>query len=196
MTKNTFSVTYKVRNTDIGTAISPIETKVSGKVRNGSIVLPTNAMQALGFALENLWLFLAGNTQFKTCEIEIEGMVIDSKYVRMLQKQGRAAFELNFPILREGIAGDLAVTFPEVWGKGYMRDTDRNGVFKNTKTFSTDQIAAQVVERAKMVRFVTKLVKEDAADSVWDSALKAKQLQITAKRKEERKLALIAAAKA
>ena len=74
-------------------------------------------------------------------------------------------FQLNFGIVRESILAQLAFTSEETMTE-YIRHTDRNGLYKNVKSFTVQQVAAQAKEQLRLTRDLTRWVKEDAKDSV------------------------------
>lgn len=187
--KSTFAVDYKVVNTDPGTDAPVVTKSIDKRVKNGKIAVATSFMQALSFAMDDLWMFLAGNGQYKKCTIEVGGIKIPDTLIRTLKNPSRANFELEFPKLRDYIAGEIAVSNREI-GIKFLRETDRAKHYESVKdeSVSFEMIAAQVIERRKMVSFVTKLVKEDAKSSVWPPELLERQKKITEQRKAERKL--------
>jgi hypothetical protein len=187
--KSTFAVDYKVVNTDPGTDAPVVTKSIDKRVRDGKIAVATSFMQSLGFALDDLWMFVAGNGQYKSCTIEVGGVKIPEKFVRILKNPSRANFEMSFAVLRDYVAGEIAVLNKET-GVKFLRETDRAGHFQSVKdeSVTSEIIAAQVIERRKMVAFATKLVKEDAKSSVWPPELLERQKQITERRKAERKL--------
>jgi hypothetical protein len=79
----------------------------------------------------------------------------------------------------------LAFTSDEA-GVQYIRDTDRNGVFKNQKTFSNEQIAAQAKEQLRLTRDLTRWVKEDAKDSVVPENVSQRRAQLAESAKAKR----------
>lgn len=94
-------------------------------------------------------------------------------------------FRIEFANIREHILAQLALSSEEA-GVEYIRATDINGVFKNTKSFTTEQIAAQAKERLRVVRDVTRWVKADAQDSVVPTEVAVRRLQLAEAAKQKR----------
>jgi hypothetical protein len=190
MTKNTkISVDYKVVNTDPGIDAPVVSKSINQKLRDKVIIEASSFMQALGFAIEDLWYFLTENGQYKKSTVEIGGIKLPDSLTSILKNPSRANFEMSFPKIREYVSGEMAVASPSV-GVQYLRETDRSGIFNSVKdaAITTNMVAAQALERRKMSNFVVKLVKEDAKASVWPEELLVKQAAITAAKKAARKL--------
>ena len=118
--------------------------------------------QAVGLALVEAHRSL--NKQYDAPVVNIEGVELTSTEIKKLMKS-YMDFQIEFALLRESILAQLAFTSEEA-KTDYIRSTDLNGVFKNTKSFTTEQLAAQAKERLRLTRDVTRWIKEDAKSSV------------------------------
>lgn len=94
-------------------------------------------------------------------------------------------FDISFEVIREHILAELALS-SEAASIEYIRRTDINNVFKNQKTFTTQQVSAQIKERIRMVKDVVKWTLEDAKDSVVPEAVKQRRLQLAEQAKAKR----------
>jgi hypothetical protein len=114
--------------------------------------------QAMNFANEVM------NSQYDEPVVNIAGVELPAALAKKF-KVSHWDFEIEFGNIREYIMAQLAFTSDEA-GAEYIRATDINGVYKNTKSFTPQQIAAQAKERLRMTRDITRWVKEDAKSSV------------------------------
>ena len=123
------------------------------------------------------------NTQYDAPKVTIADVLLTDAQAKKF-KLSFWDFQVEFGNIREGIMAQLAFTSVEA-GTQYIRDTDRNGVFSNQKTFTLEQIAAQAKEQLKLTRDLTRWVKEDAKDSVVPAEVVARReyLQESAKAK-------------
>lgn len=94
-------------------------------------------------------------------------------------------FQLNFGIVRESILAQSAFNSEESMTE-YMRHTDRNGVYKNVKSFSVQQVAAQAKEQLRLTRDLTRWVKEDAKASVVPQEVQERRLALAEAAKQKR----------
>ena len=94
-------------------------------------------------------------------------------------------FQLNFGIVRENILAYSAFTSEETMTE-YMRHTDRNGVYKNTKKFTAQQVAAQAKEQLRLTKDLTRWVKEDAKASVVPEAVAERRLALAEASRQKR----------
>ena len=199
MAKSTekFAVTFKITNTAPETTVVPIEREVTQSLRDSNgkgkfvIHVATSWDQAFGFAMSDIRTLLLDNTQFPKADvkIEIEGVAIPAKEAARFYKNV-FAWEADFKVFKETLLGLIAMTTQER-GVAYIRRTDRNGVFKGTKdtSISMTQVAKQVVQKVKHVKFEAALENMDAEDSVWTAEDIAK-LKITQAKGKERRLLL------
>lgn len=94
-------------------------------------------------------------------------------------------FQLNFGMVRESILAQLAFASEESM-TAYIRHTDRNGVFKNTKQFTVQQVAAQAKEQLRLTRDLTRWVKVDAMQSVVPVEVKERRLALAEASRQKR----------
>ena len=94
-------------------------------------------------------------------------------------------FQLNFGIVRESILAQLAFTSEETMTE-YIRHTDRNGLYKNVKSFTVQQVAAQAKEQLRLTRDLTRWVKEDAKDSVVPQEVQERRLALAEASRQKR----------
>ena len=137
-------------------------------------------------AVGNAMLF-AGRTitpQYDAPKVTIADVVLTDAHAKKF-KLNFWDFQVEFGNIREGIMAQLAFTSEEA-GVQYIRDTDRNGVFKNQKTFSNEQIAAQAKEQLRLTRDLTRWVKEDAKDSVVPENVSQRRAQLAESAKAKR----------
>lgn len=165
-----------IKNIDTTIKIDPYERTVSGKKVVGedgkvTVKVATTLLQAIGFAIAEVWAFLCDNGQYKKCRVHIGDIILKEAHVKTLLSPSRADYENGFEAIREYIHGEMAFSSEEA-GEQYIRATDVGGVFEKQKKFSVAEVAAQIKERGKAFRFKQKMLKEDAADSVWSPELR------------------------
>jgi hypothetical protein len=94
-------------------------------------------------------------------------------------------FQLNFGIVRESILAQSAFESTETMTE-YIRHTDRNGVYKNKKSFTVLEVAAQAKEQMKLTRDLTRWVKEDAKASVVPVEVQERRLALAEAARQKR----------
>jgi hypothetical protein len=137
-------------------------------------------------AVGNAMLFAARtiNAQYDAPAVCIAGVTLTDAQAKKF-KLNFWDFQVEFGNLREAIMAQLAFTSEEA-GVEYMRATDRNGIFTGTKTFSTEQIAAQAKEQLRLTRDITRWVKQDAVDSVVPAEIHAHRARLAEQSKIKR----------
>lgn len=147
--------------------------------------------QAVGKALGQAQTLLYGNSVYDTPTLTIADVELTPSQAKKV-KVSFYDFTLNFPVLREHILGQLAFTSEDNKAE-YIRRTDRNGVFKNTKSFSDTQVAAQIKEHTRLTTDVVKWAKADAKESVVPEEL-AQRREIEAEKAKIKRIAIKQAA--
>ena len=162
------NVTLSIRNTG-SVIIADFTSNIEGK----------DLAQAVGKALMEAHATLT--SQYDKPEVTIAGITLSDAEAKKV-KANYWDFQLNFGVVRESILAQLAFVDAEA-GVEYIRRTDRNNVYKNTKSFSVEQIAAQAKEQLRLTKDLTRWVKEDAKASVVPPEVAERRLQIAEARK-------------
>lgn len=152
-----------------------------------------SASAALGRLLGDVNNYLAGNSQFKNPVIVVNGVRMSPTSAKKMRLDF-AKFRLEFAIIRTEIETAVAFTSKEA-GEQFIRETDRNGIFSKTKSFSQEQVAAQVVEQRRLVKDLVKWAKDDAKASVLTPEVEQRRIAATEFSKQKRLAAKAAAAK-
>jgi hypothetical protein len=174
-------VSYKVINVDTAVTLPVVTREISSSIRDGKVTVAASFLQALGFALSHLWEFLNDNRQYAKISIEIGGIVLPERLVKVLKNPSEVSFndpEKGFKALRNYVAGEMVMKDPEL-GVRFIRETDTNKVFKSVKDANIDieMVAAQVKGATNLDKFRGKMKHLDAQASLWTKAdLKAKSL--------------------
>lgn len=150
-----------------------------------------NISQAVGKALKAANEVLAPG-QYDQPEVKLillsgEELVMTQKHVKMVAKPFWD-FRLQFPIIRESLLADFASKHIDEAASrlAYVKATDNTGYYKNTKAVTVEQAAAQMKERVRVVREVTKWAIEDARASVVTPEIEARRLADKEKAKARR----------
>lgn len=159
-------------------------------INSGSVVIaPFTATlegkdlaQAIGKALMQCNQTLT--KQYDSPVVVINGVELTSAEVKKVQGSFWD-FQLNFGIVRESILAQSAFESTETMTE-YMRHTDRNGVYKNTKSFSVQQVAAQAKEQIRLTKDLTRWVKEDAKASVVTQEVQERRLALAEASRQKR----------
>ena len=138
--------------------------------------------KAIGLALKHVYDTITN--QYDAPRIVVGDVVLTDAQAKKF-KLNFMDFRIEFANIREHILAQLALSSEEA-GVEYIRATDINGVFKNTKSFTTEQIAAQAKERLRVVRDVTRWVKADAQDSVVPTEVAVRRLELAEAAKQKR----------
>lgn len=152
MTKVSITISNDFKKSKFGRIIETITNSFEGDTLKKAVG------QAMNFANEVM------NSQYDEPVVNIAGVELSAALAKKF-KVSHWDFEIEFGNIREYIMAQLAFTSDEA-GVEYIRATDINGVYKNTKSFTPQQIAAQAKERLRMTRDITRWVKEDAKSSV------------------------------
>jgi hypothetical protein len=162
------NVTLSIRNMG-SVIIADFTSNIEGK----------NIAQAVGNALMEAHTHIT--SQYDKPEVTIAGITLTDAEAKKV-KANYWDFQLNFGVVRERLLAQLAFVDAEA-GVEYMRRTDGNNVYKNTKSFSAEQIAAQAKEQLRLTKDLTRWVKEDAKASVVPPFVAERRLQIAEARK-------------
>jgi hypothetical protein len=165
-------VTLSIINNSASVIIAPFSTSIEGK----------DLAQAIGKALMECNTHLT--KQYDAPVVVINDVELSSAEVKKV-KGSFWDFQLNFGIVRESILAQLAFTSEEAMTE-YIRKTDRNGVYKNTKSFSVQQVAAQAKEQLRLTRDLTRWVKEDAKSSVVPQEVQERRLALAEASRQKR----------
>jgi hypothetical protein len=138
--------------------------------------------QALGKALMECNTRLT--KQYDAPVVVINNVELSSAEVKKVQGSFWD-FQLNFGIVRESILAQSAFESIESMTE-YMRHTDRNKVFKNTKQFTVQQVAAQAKEQLRLTRDLTRWVKVDAMQSVVPVEVQERRLALAEASRQKR----------
>jgi hypothetical protein len=164
-------VTLSISNSG-SVVIAPFETSIEGK----------DLAQAIGKAL------MAANTkltnQYDAPVVVINGVELTNAEVKKVNTNFWD-FQLNFGVVRESLLAQSAFNSEETMVE-YMRHTDRNGVYKNKKSFSVLEVAAQAKEQMKLTRDLTRWVKEDAKASVVPQEVQERRLALAEAARQKR----------
>ncbi len=171
-----------------GTQIDPKTEKFEG----------SNIQQAMGFALKWANEVLAPG-QYDAPEFSVflptgEELILSKAMVNKIKKPFWE-FRLEFPIIRETLmAQHASLNLEDAASRlAYVKATDVNGYYTKSKQVSVEQASAQITERLRVVKDITKWAKEDAKSSVVPKevqqlrqlkAEEAKQKRIAAKASE------------
>ena len=140
--------------------------------------------KAIGKALYDAHMKLSSNKQWDAPVITINEVVLTSAEVKKVRGTF-ISFQMDFGVVRESVLAQLAFTSEDA-GKEYMKHTDRNGVYKNVKSFTTQQIAAQAKEQLRLTRDLTRWVKEDAKASVVPPEIAERRLVLAEAARQKR----------
>jgi predicted component of type VI protein secretion system len=145
--------------------------------------------ETLKKAVGNAMLFAARtiNSQYDAPRVVIADVVLTDAHAKKF-KLNFWDFQVQFGNIREAIMAQLAFTSEDTMVE-YMRNTDVNGIFKNVKSFSPEQVAAQAKQQLSKVRDITRFIVEDAKNSVLDERVEERRKQVA----EAAKLKRIAA---
>ena len=141
-------------------------------------------IKSIGEAILEAHRKLHGNRQWDAPVITINGITLSNAETKKV-RGSFVDFKLDFASVRESVIAQLAFT-NEAAGVEYMRHTDRNGVYKNVKSFTTQQIAAQAKEQLRLTRDLTRWVKADAKDSVVPKEVQERRLALAEAAKQKR----------
>jgi hypothetical protein len=164
-------VTLSISNSG-SVVIAPFETTIEGK----------DLAQAIGKAL------MAANARLTN---QYDGAVVIVNNVQLSNAEVKKVntnfwdFQLNFGIVRESILAQSAFESTETMTE-YIRHTDRNGVYKNKKSFTVLEVAAQAKEQMKLTRDLTRWVKEDAKASVVPVEVQERRLALAEAARQKR----------
>jgi hypothetical protein len=164
-------VTLSISNSG-SVVIAPFETTIEGK----------DLAQAIGKAL------MAANAKLTN---QYDGAVVIVNNVQLSNAEVKKVntnfwdFQLNFGIVRESILAQSAFESTETMTE-YIRHTDRNGVYKNKKSFTVLEVAAQAKEQMKLTRDLTRWVKEDAKASVVPQEVQERRLALAEAARQKR----------
>ena len=155
-----------------------IEIKNDAKAsKNNSVVEPIylmeeapDYMRAVGKALS-----IAADALTKQHDapiILIDGISLTDAQIKVLKMKKRDFFKYheNFNVVQNTIAGILMSASIELQAE-YIRKTDVNDYYKNTKVFTEQQFHSQVVAFSRATKFAVKFAKEDAAKSTMPEAI-------------------------
>jgi hypothetical protein len=165
------SVTLSISNSG-SVVIAPFETTIEGK----------DLAQAIGKAL------MAANARLTN---QYDGAVVIVNNVQLSNAEVKKVntnfwdFQLNFGIVRESILAQSAFESTDTMTE-YIRHTDRNGVYKNKKSFTVLEVAAQAKEQMKLTRDLTRWVKEDAKASVVPVEVQERRLALAEAARQKR----------
>lgn len=142
--------------------------------------------ETLKKAVGNAMLFAARtiNSQYDAPKVVIADVVLTDAHAKKF-KLNFWDFQVQFGNIREAIMAQLAFTSEETKVE-YMRNTDINGVFKNVKSFSNEQVAAQAKQQLSKVRDITRFILEDAKNSVVDERLEERRRLVAEAAKAKR----------
>lgn len=141
-------------------------------------------IKAVGKAIYEAHMKLQGNKQWDAPVVVINGITLSNAETKKV-RGSFVSFQLDFASVRESVIAQLAFTSEEA-GVEYIRHTDRNGVYKNVKSFTTQQIAAQAKEQLRLTRDLTRWVKEDAKASVVPQEVQERRLALAEAAKQKR----------
>jgi hypothetical protein len=164
-------VTLSISNSG-SVVIAPFETTIEGK----------DLAQAIGKAL------MAANARLTN---QYDGAVVIVNNVQLSNAEVKKVntnfwdFQLNFGIVRESILAQSAFESTDTMTE-YIRHTDRNGVYKNKKSFTVLEVAAQAKEQMKLTRDLTRWVKEDAKASVVPVEVQERRLALAEAARQKR----------
>lgn len=165
------SVTLSISNSG-SVIIEAFSTTIEGK----------DLAQAIGKALMATNVKLTN--QYDKALVVINGVQLTDAEVKKVNTNFWD-FQLNFGIVRESILAQSAFESTETMTE-YMRHTDRNGVYKNTKSFTAQQVAAQAKEQIRLTRDLTRWVKEDAKASVVPQEVQERRLMLAEANRQKR----------
>jgi hypothetical protein len=159
-------------------------------INSGSVIIEAFAdvaegkdlAQAIGRALMAVNVKLS--KQYDAPVVVINGVELSSAEVKKVNTNFWD-FQLNFGIVRESILAQSAFESSESMTE-YMRHTDRNGVYKNKKSFSVLEVAAQAKEQIRLTRDLTRWVKEDAKASVVPQEVQERRLMLAEAARQKR----------
>jgi hypothetical protein len=164
-------VTLSISNSG-SVVIAPFETTIEGK----------DLAQAIGKAL------MAANArltnQYDNAVVIVNNVQLSNAEVKKVNTNFWD-FQLNFGIVRESILAQSAFESTETMTE-YIRHTDRNGVYKNKKSFTVLEVAAQAKEQMKLTRDLTRWVKEDAKASVVPQEVQERRLALAEAARQKR----------
>lgn len=164
-------VTLSISNSG-SVVIAPFTATLEGK----------DLAQAIGKALMQCNQTLT--KQYDSPIVVINGVELTNAEVKKVQGSFWD-FQLNFGIVRESILAQSAFESTESMTE-YMRHTDRNGVYKNVKSFSVQQVAAQAKEQIRLTKDLTRWVKEDAKASVVPQEVQERRLALAEAARQKR----------
>jgi hypothetical protein len=164
-------VTLSISNSG-SVIIAPFSNTIEGK----------DLPQAIGRALMECNTHLT--KQYDAPVVVINDVELSSAEVKKVQGSFWD-FQLNFGMVRESILAQLAFTSEETMTE-YIRHTDRNGLYKNVKSFTVQQVAAQAKEQLRLTRDLTRWVKEDAKSSVVPQEVQERRLALAEASRQKR----------